>query len=185
MEVDLRADPKSVVLADFPHRQQAYVAKHAFDLLVRLIRDGQRGPAHRRGDGHPEFLHRQLYGAYGRVAVRAECHKGEYPPVQLRRFGEVAALRGLHRLNEQLGGYVGESAYGTVGPGEEGGQDQVLPPCQHREAGPYGLELTQHAYGVWKYSAWCFNNTKNRYPEVRFRVLLTQASTQHIELVRA
>jgi hypothetical protein len=31
----------------------------------------------------------------------------------------------------------------------------------------------------------CFNNTKNEYPELRFRVLLTEDGTRQMELVRA
>jgi hypothetical protein len=36
--------------------------------------------------------------------------------------------------------------------------------------------------GLW---SWCFNNTKNNCPELRFLILLTEDGTQHIELVRA
>ena len=39
-------DPESVVLADFPHRQQTRFVEHAFDLLVRLLRNAERGSAH-------------------------------------------------------------------------------------------------------------------------------------------
>ena len=34
-------------------------------------------------------------------------------------------------------------------------------------------------------SSWCFNRTKNKYPELRFRVLLTEDGTRQMELVRA
>jgi hypothetical protein len=34
-------------------------------------------------------------------------------------------------------------------------------------------------------SSWCFNNTKNRYPELRFRALLTKDGARQIELVRS
>jgi hypothetical protein len=34
------------VLAGFPHRQQPRFVEHAFDLLVRLLRDAERGSAH-------------------------------------------------------------------------------------------------------------------------------------------
>lgn len=113
---------------------------------MRLIRDGQRGPAHRRGDGHAEHPHRQLYGAYGRVAGRAEGQEKEDAPVQLRRPLKVTLPRGLYQIHEQLGGDVGEGADGAVGPGDHGGQYQGLEPRQDREVGSHGFDLLQHLH---------------------------------------
>jgi hypothetical protein len=38
------------------------------------------------------------------------------------------------------------------------------------------------ALGKW---SWCFNITKNKYPELRFRILLTEDAIRQIEQVKA
>src|SRR5215213_2513623 len=68
--------------------------------------------------------------------------------MQLCRLSKVAALRGVHQFDEQLGGDLGKSTYGAVGTGEKGGQDQVFPARQHREVRPHALGLPQRTYSM-------------------------------------
>src|SRR5215213_6341198 len=99
--------------------EQPHVSEHGLYALFVCRREG--GAANGRGDGHSEPPHRQLYGAHGRVAVRAEDDEVEDPAVQLCRPRQVAALGRLDEADEKPGGDVGEGADGAVGPSEEGG----------------------------------------------------------------
>ena len=69
-------------------------------------------------------------------------------PVQLRCPLEVVLPRGMYQLDKQLGGNVGEGAYGAVGSHEQAGQYQVLPTREHREVGSHALDLPLHVYGM-------------------------------------
>ncbi len=64
--------PYTMWLASFFYPQQTRIAEHTFDLLVRLLRSGQRRPTYGWGDRHAQLIHRQLYSSYGWVAMRTE-----------------------------------------------------------------------------------------------------------------
>ncbi len=71
--------------------------------------------------------------------------------MQLRCSGEIADLRGVHQLDEQLGGDVGKRAYRAVGSGEEGGRIRSSQP-ESTENSDLTRFTSRSTPTVWKYS---------------------------------
>ena len=95
--------------------------KRCADIFFGFGRGGQGGAADGERDGDAELLHGELYGTYGRVAVRPEGCEREYASVQLRRRLAASFSGAAYQVDEEPRCHVREAAYSAVDPGQERG----------------------------------------------------------------